>query len=490
MAQAPSLTLKGNNTGGTANELDLTVAQVNAILPVFTSALNGLVPASGGGTTNFLRADGTWTTVSATGTPVPTALAVSEWDANVNFSSNSFIPGYRTTVTSSISDTLTVTSPQLEYYTGTQPENVVLPVTSTLVKGQSFTIVNLSSGTFTVESSGGGTLQVMAQNTELIATCILTTGTTAASWSWTYTPLIVAGAFANTALSNLASTAVNVSIVPGVTNSINLGSPTLLWADVYTNTVAAGASQSSISVSGGTLIDASGLKAIDWATRDLYDNAATPVIQLSWSTGGVQLNQTVTANQMVISSSTAALTQLAFGAAGTLLQGNGSTVVPTFSAAPTLGIAGSVQGGIYLSNESGQGAFKVGIFSQVATSSYVFLLPATPGTAGQFLTSQAGSSAMTWTSPTAAPTLTSLGIRSGEVTLGSGVTTTGTVTYSSTLGSTSYSIVATMVNTTDSTPQFQPVTITTQTATTFVAQWNMPTASANYVLHWQAILNN
>lgn len=55
-----SLTLKGNNTGGAATPSDLTVAQVNAILPVVTSGLNGLAPASGGGTSNFLRADGTW----------------------------------------------------------------------------------------------------------------------------------------------------------------------------------------------------------------------------------------------------------------------------------------------------------------------------------------------------------------------------------------------------------------------------------------------
>src|SRR5258708_7619554 len=56
---------KGNNTGGTANASDLTVAQVNAMLPVFTSTLNGLAPLSGGGTTNFLRADGTWAALPA-----------------------------------------------------------------------------------------------------------------------------------------------------------------------------------------------------------------------------------------------------------------------------------------------------------------------------------------------------------------------------------------------------------------------------------------
>lgn len=38
----------------------LTATQSTALLNVFTSALKGLTPASGGGTVNFLRADGTW----------------------------------------------------------------------------------------------------------------------------------------------------------------------------------------------------------------------------------------------------------------------------------------------------------------------------------------------------------------------------------------------------------------------------------------------
>ena len=37
-----------------------TGTQATALLDVFTSGAKGLVPASGGGTTNFLRADGTW----------------------------------------------------------------------------------------------------------------------------------------------------------------------------------------------------------------------------------------------------------------------------------------------------------------------------------------------------------------------------------------------------------------------------------------------
>lgn len=64
----PPLTIKGNDTVSAANPLDLTVAQVNAILPIFTSTLNGLTPFSGGGSSNFLRADGTWAIPAASTT--------------------------------------------------------------------------------------------------------------------------------------------------------------------------------------------------------------------------------------------------------------------------------------------------------------------------------------------------------------------------------------------------------------------------------------
>lgn len=64
-AQMAAHTFKGNNTGSTANALDLTATQLTAELNAFTSVLKGLAPASGGGTTNFLRADGTWASPAA-----------------------------------------------------------------------------------------------------------------------------------------------------------------------------------------------------------------------------------------------------------------------------------------------------------------------------------------------------------------------------------------------------------------------------------------
>lgn len=60
MANMAANTIKGNNTSGSSAPIDLTVTQATAMLNTFTSTLKGLAPASGGGTSNFLRADGTW----------------------------------------------------------------------------------------------------------------------------------------------------------------------------------------------------------------------------------------------------------------------------------------------------------------------------------------------------------------------------------------------------------------------------------------------
>lgn len=60
LANMATGTIKGRSTAGTGDPEDLTGTQATALLDVFTSGAKGLVPASGGGTTNFLRADGTF----------------------------------------------------------------------------------------------------------------------------------------------------------------------------------------------------------------------------------------------------------------------------------------------------------------------------------------------------------------------------------------------------------------------------------------------
>jgi len=60
----------GRVSAGAGDPEELTGTQVTGLLDVFTASAKGLVPASGGGTQNFLRADGTWAQPSGGGAAV------------------------------------------------------------------------------------------------------------------------------------------------------------------------------------------------------------------------------------------------------------------------------------------------------------------------------------------------------------------------------------------------------------------------------------
>lgn len=120
-----------------------------------------------------------------------TASTLAERDASANLTVNNLVQGYTTTATAAGTTVLTVASTALQYFTGTTTQTVTLPVTSTLALGFSFTIVNNSTGVVTVNSSGGNLVVAMASETQLVVTCILTSGTTAASWDTDYTADII-----------------------------------------------------------------------------------------------------------------------------------------------------------------------------------------------------------------------------------------------------------------------------------------------------------
>jgi hypothetical protein len=78
LANVATATFKGRTTAGTGAVEDLTATQATALLNTFTTAAKGLVPAAtGGGTTNFLRADGTWAAPPNSGGTVASVSVVS-----------------------------------------------------------------------------------------------------------------------------------------------------------------------------------------------------------------------------------------------------------------------------------------------------------------------------------------------------------------------------------------------------------------------------
>lgn len=120
-------------------------------------------------------------------TATPTANAIPLWDGNNNLSANNFLQGYATTVRAiSTNVTLTVTSAEIQFFTGDASfgtDNIIMPVTSTLVLGQSWYIANTSTTyALQIQSSGANNIISIPAGYAAVICCVLTSGTTAASW--------------------------------------------------------------------------------------------------------------------------------------------------------------------------------------------------------------------------------------------------------------------------------------------------------------------
>ena len=103
----------------------------------------------------------------------------------------SSIDMFTTTATGAGTTVLDVDSTRIQEFTGTTTQTVTMPVVSTLTLGRTFTIINSSTGIVTVNSSGANLIKAVQPGTTLQLSCVLITGTTAASWKFaSYDPAI------------------------------------------------------------------------------------------------------------------------------------------------------------------------------------------------------------------------------------------------------------------------------------------------------------
>ncbi len=98
------------------------------------------------------------------------------------------IAGYTTTATAGGTTTLTSASTEQQFFTGTLTQTIVMPVASTMTLGQKFVFVAANTtGALAFQSSGGNAIGVgLLAGQKATIVCILTSGTTAASWSIIY----------------------------------------------------------------------------------------------------------------------------------------------------------------------------------------------------------------------------------------------------------------------------------------------------------------
>ena len=252
---------------------------------------------------------------------------------------NASLFGFTTTATSATPLVLTNTSSVYQLFTGSTAQTVTLPVTSTLTAGWTFHIVNNSTQNITVNSSGANLVCTVIPNTTLMVTCILITGTTAASWEFGFTdfgaitgtgsvvmstsPTLVTpvlGTPASGTVTNLTGTAsININGTVGATTA-STGAFTTLTAStslatsnsgtvslIGTGAIAIGATtattaltvgQSTVSqttnIQAGATASAS-TKAINIGTGGLAGSTTTIIIGSTAGTSTTTVNGTLTA---------------------------------------------------------------------------------------------------------------------------------------------------------------------------------------------------
>jgi hypothetical protein len=115
-----------------------------------------------------------------------TANTLVRRDASGNFaagnvSGQNFLSAFTTTVTAAGTTTLTIGSSQIQEFTGSTTQTVVLPTTS-VPAGAEYKIINNSTGLVTVQSSSGAQVHVLASVTEAKFTALVATPTLPAHW--------------------------------------------------------------------------------------------------------------------------------------------------------------------------------------------------------------------------------------------------------------------------------------------------------------------
>ena len=146
--------------------------------------------------------------------------------------------------------------------------------------------------------------------------------------------------------------------------------------------------------------------------------------------------------------------------------GIGTFTAAEITAGGTLKLDGSSSGYVTLASSSGP-------------TSYGLVFPTAQGTLGQTFSND-GSGNLSWAT---VPTLHRAG---GTAALAIGATSIA-ITITTGMGSTNYRVNAQFVNTTDGSPEFQPIQTIAKSNTSFTLEWNDGLPTGNYTIDWIAV---
>ena len=124
----------------------------------------------------------TGATANSTEATAATASTIAVRDAQANLVADAFVPGVTSTATAGGTTTLDADSVEVQIFTGSSGQTVVLPSVA-----RRLTIINLSSASLTLNASGGGNIGAVPTQNIVTVVAKQSTPTVAADWSANFT---------------------------------------------------------------------------------------------------------------------------------------------------------------------------------------------------------------------------------------------------------------------------------------------------------------
>lgn len=163
------------------------------------------------------------------------AATAAQRDTYGNLTADAVIPGFTSTATAAGTTTLTVTATEIQIFTGTTTQTVLLPTTD-VVEGQRYTVINLSTDSVTVNASGGGF--VLSVGTYMAATfvALIDEPTSASNWAAINTGLVNATPSQSATASTIARRDGNANLtadafIPSLASTATAAGTTVLTGD-------------------------------------------------------------------------------------------------------------------------------------------------------------------------------------------------------------------------------------------------------------------
>lgn len=334
LAQMAAHTFKGNNTGSTANVLDLTATQLTAELNNFVGdtgfgGTKGLVPAPSAGdaaASKFLKADGTWTTVS-----VPT-LTVGSYNSQTPSADGSVITGG-----SIYFQSASITNP-----------GMVSTSTQSFAGNKTFT-GNISALNLSGTNTGDQTITL--------------TGDVTGSGTGSFAATISNSAVTNTKLANMVNNTIkgNKSGISSVPSDLSLSDVVETTSSILTisngSKAIVGASNLSIQVAQSSAGQSGYLSSTDWSTFNSKGSGTVTSVAVV-TANGVSGSVATATTTPAITLTLGAITPSSIVASGTV---SGSNLSGTNTGDQTITLTGDVTG-------SGTGSFATTVANSAITN--------------------------------------------------------------------------------------------------------------------------